>query len=116
MTECLVAKSSDISVECYRRAESSLRVVRTQLDNGQRLIGVRYPQVLISLAEKAAADETRIRQQLVSICLSVCLSVFVCLLVYSFVYLLVCLFIFYSFIYSNSFIHYEIMHTSSADK
>jgi len=57
---------------CDRKAESSLRVVRTQLDNGQRVIGVRYPQLLISLAEKAAAaaadTETWLHQRAVSIC------------------------------------------------
>lgn len=31
--------------------------MRAQLDNGQRIIGVRYPQVLIPIAEKAADDE-----------------------------------------------------------
>ena len=44
-----------------------MRVVRAQLNNGQRVIGVRYPQMLIALAEKAATDETRLRQQLVMI-------------------------------------------------
>jgi len=47
------------------KAESSLRVMRAQLDNGQRLVGVRYPHVLIAVAERAAADELRLRHQLV---------------------------------------------------
>ena len=47
-----------------RKVECSLRVVRAQLDNGQRVIGVRFPPVLIALAEKAAAQETALRQQL----------------------------------------------------
>lgn len=37
--------------------ESSVRVVRAQLDDGQRIIGVRYPQVLIPLAEQSALDQ-----------------------------------------------------------
>jgi len=35
-----------------------MRVVRAQLDSGQRIIGVRYPQVLITLAEKTVIQET----------------------------------------------------------
>ena len=49
---------------CYSKAECSLRVVRAELDDGQRVIGVRFPPVLIAVAEKTAADETRMRQQL----------------------------------------------------
>ena len=29
-----------------------MRVVRAQLDSGQRIVGIRYPLVLITLAEK----------------------------------------------------------------
>ena len=42
-----------------------MRVVRAQLDSGQRVIGVRFPEVLIAIAEKTAADDTGIRTQLV---------------------------------------------------
>jgi len=42
-----------------------MRVVRAQLDSGQRVIGVRFPEVLIAIAEKTAADDTGIRAQLV---------------------------------------------------
>ena len=49
------------------KAECSLRVVRAQMNNSQRVIGVRYPQMLIALAEKASVDETRVQQQLVMI-------------------------------------------------
>jgi len=49
------------------KAECSLRVVRAQMNNGRRVIGVRYPQMLIALAEKAAVEQTRLQQQLVMI-------------------------------------------------
>jgi len=51
---------------CYSKAECSLRVVRAELDDGQRVIGVRFPPVLIAVAEKTAAD----------VCLFVCLFVY----------------------------------------
>ena len=41
----------------FRKAERSLRVVRAQLDSGERLIGIRYPESLISLVGKKAGEE-----------------------------------------------------------
>ena len=38
--------------------EGTLRVVRVQLENGERLVGVRYPHTLLHLVEKAI-DEQR---------------------------------------------------------
>ncbi|KAK2165679.1 hypothetical protein NP493_1355g00006 [Ridgeia piscesae] len=38
------------------KAESTLRVVRVQLENGERLVGVRYPHTLLHLVEKAIND------------------------------------------------------------
>ena len=35
----------------------SLRVVRVQLDSGERLVGIRYPEALIELAEKELKDQ-----------------------------------------------------------
>jgi len=55
------------------KAECSLRVVRAQLDDGRRMIGVRFPPVLIALAEKMASEETRVRQQLTVVDISLSL-------------------------------------------
>ena len=36
----------------YRKSERNLRVVRVQLNSGERIVGVRYPQMLIAVAER----------------------------------------------------------------
>ena len=46
---------------CCSKSERTLRVVRVELNDGQRLVGLRYPEVLIAevtalLSEQKAAD------------------------------------------------------------
>ena len=53
MTDCCAA---------FRKNEQSLRVIRLQLDSGQRLIGVRYPMSLlyeVSLLMKELSAQVR---------------------------------------------------------
>ncbi len=61
----------------FRKAESTLRVVRAKLDNGERVIGMRYPEVLIPMVSKMLEEQEMIErvrtQQLVS-------SLVICLL------------------------------------
>ena len=45
----------------HSKAESTLRVVRAQLDNGERVVGMRYPEILIPLVEKAIEEERTIK-------------------------------------------------------
>ena len=37
--------------------ESTLKVVRVQLDSGDRLVGIKYPEVLIPLVEQTLQEE-----------------------------------------------------------
>lgn len=39
------------------KTECTLRVVRVALDNGERIVGIRYPQCLIPLAEEALREQ-----------------------------------------------------------
>ncbi|KAL5004376.1 hypothetical protein ScPMuIL_017832 [Solemya velum] len=39
------------------KSESMLRVVRVQLDNGERIVGIRYPSILIPEVEKVLKDQ-----------------------------------------------------------
>ncbi|XP_060078626.1 uncharacterized protein LOC132558114 [Ylistrum balloti] len=39
------------------KSESSVRVVRVQLDSGERVVGVRYPVILLSEVEKVLKDQ-----------------------------------------------------------
>lgn len=41
----------------YSKSESMLRVVRVQLDNGERIVGIRYPSILIPEVEKVLKDQ-----------------------------------------------------------
>ena len=54
----------------FSKVESVLRVVRVQLDSGDRVIGIRYPQPLIALVETAIVEQKAVtelaRQQQVS--------------------------------------------------
>jgi len=42
-----------------RRELRNLRVVRVELDNGERLVGLRYPHVLISDAEQYLVEQKK---------------------------------------------------------
>ena len=44
----------------FSRELRNLRVVRVELDNGERLIGLRYPHVLISDAEQYLKEQKSI--------------------------------------------------------
>lgn len=68
------AHTSEHSKEAH-----SLRVVRVKLDNGKRVIGVRYPLPLIS--EVASMLRMVKNSALVSICIYMC--VFVCMCMYN---------------------------------
>lgn len=68
------AHTSEHSKEAH-----SLRVVRVKLDNGKRVIGVRYPLPLIS--EVASMLRMVKNSALVSICMYMC--VFVCMCMYN---------------------------------
>jgi hypothetical protein len=41
----------------YSKFESRLRVVRVAVDSGERVVGVRYPEVLIPEVEKLLKDQ-----------------------------------------------------------
>lgn len=51
----------------FRREHRNLRVVRVELDSGERLVGLRYPDILISEAERYIKEQKLVlRQQTVS--------------------------------------------------
>ena len=37
--------------------ESTLKVVRVQLDNGDRVVGIKYPEILIPLVEQSLQEQ-----------------------------------------------------------
>lgn len=39
------------------KTESSIRVVRVKLNDGERVVGVRYPQILISEVEETLREQ-----------------------------------------------------------
>ncbi len=51
-----------VSFVCCSKAESTLRVVRAKLDSGERVVGLRYPELLIPLVEKTLKEEGMIRR------------------------------------------------------
>lgn len=59
---------------CFSKYESRLRVVRVAVDSGERVVGVRYPEVLIPEVEKVLREQKLYdrlsRVQAVSPCLS----------------------------------------------
>ena len=40
-----------------RKSEMHLRVVRLKLDTGERIVGVRFPELLIPLAERELTEQ-----------------------------------------------------------
>lgn len=47
-----------------RKTESTLKAVRVQLDNGDRIVGIRYPEVLIPLVDQALREERAAEQMM----------------------------------------------------
>ena len=45
------------------KSESTLRVVRVQLDSGERVIGIRYPEMLIPLVDRSIREEQEVALQ-----------------------------------------------------
>lgn len=41
----------------FSKSEANIRVVRIKLDNGERVVGVRYPEVLVRQVEKVLTDQ-----------------------------------------------------------
>ena len=55
-------KNKSLSNPFFRKAESTLRVVRAQLDSGERLIGIRYPETLIPLVERTLGEQAMLEK------------------------------------------------------
>ncbi len=55
-----------------------MRVVRVQLDNGDRVVGIKYPELLIPLVEKSIQEQKimeRAMQQQLNSTVSACLFI-----------------------------------------
>ena len=44
--------------------ESTLKVVRVQLDGGDRVVGIKYPKVLIPLVEQSLQEEKAVEHMM----------------------------------------------------
>jgi hypothetical protein len=53
------------------KAERSLRVVRVQLDSGERFVGVRVPELLLPLAEREWKEQSVAKQSIQALLVSV---------------------------------------------
>ena len=52
-----------MSILCVcSKSESTLRVVRVQLDDGERVVGIRYPELLIPMVDRAIEEENLIHK------------------------------------------------------
>ena len=41
----------------FSKSESNIRVVRVQLNDGERIVGIRYPELLIQEVERAMKEQ-----------------------------------------------------------
>jgi len=46
----------------FSKSETTIRVVRVKLNNGERVVGVRYPEVLVRQVEKVLSEQNRFLQ------------------------------------------------------
>ena len=46
------------SIQLCSKSESSIRVVRVKLNDGERVVGIRYPQTLIANVEDMLKEQT----------------------------------------------------------
>lgn len=48
------------------KSEATIRVVRVKLNNGERVVGVRYPEVLVRQVEKVLTEQNRIQAHMIA--------------------------------------------------
>lgn len=46
----------------YSKSEATIRVVRVKLDDGERVVGIRYPELLIPEVEKVLKEQNAIEK------------------------------------------------------
>jgi hypothetical protein len=59
----------------FSKTESSIRVVRVKLNDGERVVGIRYPQLLIPEVEKTLKEQRFIENAQQSVSCFLALSV-----------------------------------------